>query len=128
MINKKVDNRQNVIKFNDMNYPKLPRGANGKPTKKVVAVLLQVFLTYKDDLSKSFIDYDTLYYSKRKKNHNIRNYYRLPEGKLIVLLLLAKSIQNKKGPYVFTTVRRWTTQKELYYKNHLGKVFGIEVQ
>jgi hypothetical protein len=116
--------RNNKIKFNTLDYPKIPLGIVGKSSKKVV--LLQVFVVNKRELSMSFLDYDKVYYKKGKHGNKIKSYYPIPDGKLIILLLLAKTKADNRDSKIFTTIRRWTSQKEEYYKNHLGNTFYIE--
>lgn len=87
--------------------------------------MLQVFLTEKDELSEEFIKYDT--------RTDDGDYYELPEGRLLILLLRADIlISTRPGSMtwreqVFTTVRRWTPEKEQYYKSKVGEVFEIVV-
>lgn len=109
----------NKIKFSHV-YTKFPFGK----TPPFGAELLQVFLTEKNELSEEFIKYDT--------RTDDGDYYELPEGKLLILLLRADIWRPKPGieawqKEVFTTVRRWTLEKEQYYKSKVGEVFEIVV-
>lgn len=75
------------------------------------AQLLAVLNTTKDQLKGEFINYDTLAVTGDK--------YELPEGRLMVLLLLSSEL--------WTTVRRWTPEKEKYYRSNIGNLFEIEI-
>jgi hypothetical protein len=74
------------------------------------AVLLQVLIADKRELSEDFIRYDTEYVDERG-----RSYYPLPDGKLLVLLLI------DGAGFMFTTLRRWTKEKETYYRRMQGQ-------
>ena len=93
-----------ILKFSH-EYVKFPESR--------VAELLQVFVVDYKDLSKEFKFYDTEYWSGGG------GFYKLPEGKLIVLLLQAEKL--------FTTIRRWTPEKEAYYKSLQGTRLKIKV-
>ena len=83
------------------------------PPKK--AKLLEVFLVDRKELSPDFIRYDTLYRDGDKFKQ-----YRLPSGKLIVLLF-------KTYCFMFTTIRRYTETKYQYYLNSRGEEFEIKI-
>lgn len=78
--------------------------------------MLHVFLEETKNLHRAFIDYDTLYFDSENK----QNYYQLPEGKILVLLF------GDIGNTSFTTIRRWTPEKEQYYRSHIGEMFKVE--
>jgi len=84
------------------------------------AKLLQVFVVFKDELSESFVRYDTLFWNEKEKEE----FYDLPKGKLLVLFL--ESI-HASGSTCWTTIRRWTPEKERYYKSMQGQKFKIEI-
>ncbi len=104
------------IKFNH-HYEKMPFIQNGDKT-----VLLEVFNTRKERLSWRFIDYDT---KVRCKN----NYYALPDGELLVLFL--QTLHSYPGlpdaHTVWTTIRRHTPEKEVYYRSLRGHEVEIVV-
>ncbi|MCZ7362366.1 MAG: hypothetical protein O8C58_03360 [Candidatus Methanoperedens sp.] len=97
----------NTIKFSHY-YEKMPDDAQLSSP-----VLLEVLTSHLDELSQGFIEYDT-----KIKNEN--KYYALPNSKLLVLLL-------KTSNSIFTTVRRWTPEKESYYRSIRGQQVKIEV-
>ena len=74
---------------------------------------MQVFKIDGKDLSQNFIDYDT--------HIEPSGFYELPKG-LVLVLLFAES------ETVFTTIRRWTPQKEKYYRSMMGNEFEIEIK
>ena len=96
------------IKFSN-EYNKFFGAEKGEPLK-----LLQVFVLNFKDLSKSFIEYDTITTKGTK--------YDLPRGKLIALLFYIPRMSSS-----FTTVRRWTPQKEEYYRASMGEAFKMEI-
>jgi|SRR3954469_23739426 hypothetical protein len=95
----------NVIKFSHR-YTKIPY------TDK--ALLLDVFKSHYRDLSNTFIAYDTEILATH-------DHYLLPKTDLLILLLQADNGQ------VFTTTRRWTRQKERYYRSLRGQEFLIDI-
>ena len=115
------------IKFSH-EYNKFPRfDSTGLPCN--LALLRQVFIVDKKELSESFISYDTTYImdSNVENSESITSgHYPLPEGKLIVLFLEGILDTNtKEVREMFTTVRRWTPQKEVFYRSKMGKLADI---
>ena len=117
------EHKMNRIKFSHKYY-KMPYMADNK-TK-----LVQMFIEHSDNFSKEFIEYDT----------KIRpeGYYKLPKNKYIVLLFLNEITALPSGkPYskdiefvgynLWTTIRRWTPQKEKYYRERIGQEFEVIV-
>lgn len=78
------------------------------------SVLLEVFIVDRNDLHDVFVEYDT----RIRDGGN----YPLPNGKLLVLLL-----ENGAGS-LWTTIRRWTIDKEKYYMSSIGDVFIADIQ
>lgn len=76
--------------------------------------LVQIFIVDRKELSEDFIDYDTLI-------DDTGDYYKLPAGKLMVLILLTSN-------RLWTTIRRWTPWKEKYYRSLIGKEVEIEIK
>jgi hypothetical protein len=106
----------NSIKFSHDSYNKL-RSQEAIPQE---AKLLQVFVVDRKDLSESFLRYDTLFWNEKEQEE----FYDLPRGKLLVLLL--ESV-HQSGCSCWTTIRRWTPEKETYYKSMQGQKFKIEI-
>jgi hypothetical protein len=79
-------------------------------------LLLEVFNVRTEDLSPSFISYDTLY-----DEHGSKKHYELPKGEALVLLFCDSDYNT------FTTVRRFTKSKETFYKFSRGEYFKVEV-
>lgn len=106
-----------TIKFSH-EYDKLP-------IADLSACLLDVLVIDRKELHESFIEYDTRYLEWVYVGHiripKVKN-YPLPSGKVLVLLLLSK---NQKR--LFTTIRRWTPEKEKYYRNLRGQEVKIEI-
>jgi len=101
------------IKFSHT-YPKMPTVNGFTPVK--YSRLMEVFVTTSEELSDIFVIYDTAY----KKDDGTTGRYELPKGKVLVLLLAY-------GNWLWTTVRRWTPEKEQYYRSLRGKIVGIEI-
>ena len=76
------------------------------------ARLLDVVRVKLEDLSAKFLDYDT-----------DNGVYPLPKkGDYMMLLFLKPS-----GADIFPTLRRWTPEKERYYRDGIGVEFDIEI-
>lgn len=75
------------------------------------AVLLDVIVVNLEDLSKTFLDYDT-----------DSGLFPLPKKGKYMMLLFCKSGTND----LFPTLRRWTPEKEKYYRSGIGIIFDIE--
>jgi hypothetical protein len=78
------------------------------------AILLQVFKTHYRDLSNVFIAYDT-------EILHSHDHYDLPKTYVLVLFLIADDGKT------WTTIRRWTPQKEKYYRSITGQEVKIEI-
>lgn len=99
----------NRIKFSHY-YPKLPENCDK-------ATLIQIFMVQRPEkLHEDFIEYDTKYFDEGQDRH-----YKLPNGKVLILLFLAVD------GTLFTTIRRWTPHKETYYNNCMGQEFKIVI-
>lgn len=81
--------------------------------------LALVLITEETEVSECFRDYDTSYPIMYTKEGN----YPLPKGKLLLLLLIA----NEGKGWLWCTMRRYTPEKEKYYKNKIGEIFEIEI-
>ena len=101
-----------VLKFSH-SYFKMPRDSDGSPVHD--AILLHVFKDDSRRMSPEFVAYDTNYDNGR---------YPLPTGDCLFLLLLS---QLPTGPQLWTTIRRWTRNKEKYYRSLQGQEFRIEI-
>ena len=80
------------------------------------AILLEVFVVDTEKLHQRFIEYDTLYYENGRPK-----YYRLPKGKVLVLLFQTDE------DLLFTTIRRFTPKKYDYYMKNRGEMFKIVI-
>jgi len=78
------------------------------------ARLIEVLNIKLESLSKDFLDYDTDW-----------GKYPLPQKGDYLMLIFQKP--ESEGTDLFTTLRRQTPQKEEYYRNQIGKTFGVEV-
>lgn len=83
------------------------------------AVLMEVFVVDSKDLHKRFVEYDTSYFDFKIQNWS---YYKLPNSKVMVLLLRSFS------DFIWTTIRRYTPKKFEYYKNNRWNVFQIVIE
>ena len=101
-----------TIKFSH-NYFKMPAAYQD-------SILAQVVVFEESEISDSFREYDTSYkYSPLCKI----GHYPLPKGKVLLLLLIA----NRGAGWLWSTIRRWTPEKERYYKDNIGVVFKCEI-
>lgn len=78
-------------------------------------VLIQVFKTHFKELSDNFIVYDACFENAAGNN----DLYQLPRTDLIVLVFL------RRNNTLYTTVRRWTPEKEKYYRAKVGELFKV---
>lgn len=101
----------NKIKFSN-EYFKLANIYNKIGKKE--ARLMQAIKIHYNDLNKELIKYDTTYGNGA---------YPLPKTDLI--LLIFNAYQYKGG--VFTTIRRYTPNKWVYYKKAEGELFEVVI-
>jgi hypothetical protein len=73
--------------------------------------LLMIQIVNIEDLHPAFLQYDT------------EGLYPLPTKGKYILLLFKKS----RDSNLFTTLRRYTPRKHIYYSAHLGERFDIEI-
>ncbi len=83
-----------------------------------IATLIEVFVVDSKDLHPRFVEYDTIYWDEEKNNWA---YYKLPKGKVLVLLL-------KTNNMIWTTIRRFTPKKYEYYKKKRWEDFVIVIK
>lgn len=105
----------NKIKFSHKYY-KMPESYK-------ISRLAEVTIVNESELSEVFREYDTAIKLSNPTQKSIYNYI-LPKGKLILLLLIA----NRGFGNLWCTMRRWTPEKEQYYRSKKGKCFEIEIQ
>jgi len=94
-----------TIKFSHR-YHKMPPAPD--PSR-----LLEVLVANRATLHSAFVEYDTAIIGGGN--------YALPDGKVLVLLLQAE------GGELWTTVRRWTPDKEQYYRGLRGTRLAVVV-
>jgi len=100
------------IKFTHK-YKKI-RNNWGKPIK--AALLLHVFAINLSEIKQSFRDYDT------------DGKYPLGEEGPFLCLLFQKLPFTNNVSNCFTTIRRATVDKMVYYEEYVGQVFNIEIE
>lgn len=81
------------------------------------SVLGAVFVVDIKELSQHFLDWDTSYAEEGKTKH-----YDLPKGKVLVLLIVSG------GMMIWTTIRRFTPEKERYYRSIVGQEVQIIIE
>lgn len=79
--------------------------------------LLHVQRVHSKDLHDAFVNYDT-----RITDSKGTHFYKIPEGPLLLLILKSRH----KGQIV-TTLRKWTPQKEDFYKLRVGDMFKVVI-
>ncbi|MGD2251203.1 MAG: hypothetical protein PVF58_22625 [Candidatus Methanofastidiosia archaeon] len=99
------------IRFSHEDYEKFQKINKNPP---FTAQLIQVFLLQSNDITGSFKEYDTKYYTETSVQ-----YYPLRGRLQIVLLLLTKE------GLLFTTMRSANTSKFQYYQDAQGDEFEI---
>lgn len=100
----------NTIKFSH-EYYKLGDIGTRQPV-----TLLQVFNLDKSRMHPSFLEYDTIFFDHENR---VVDRYELTSEKNMVLLF--KDFRDK----LFTTVRPWNHEKEVYYHSRMGEKFNI---
>ena len=100
-----------TIKFSHR-YGKL-LDSQGRPVS--VAVLLDVLPVKLEELSKTFLNYDTG-----------NGTYQLPQTGEYLLLLFERMSGHAGG--LFTTLRRRTEEKENFYREQIGKLFDVVIK
>ncbi|MCK5138249.1 MAG: hypothetical protein KAQ85_00265 [Thermodesulfovibrionia bacterium] len=83
-------------------------------------ILLEVLNSKFEELSDTFIEYDT-------KNFSGENYKLPKKGDCLVLLFLGAGVIWDTGE-LFTTVRRSTPAKEMYYKGLRGQKLVAKIE
>ena len=86
------------------------------PTAYKESQLAQVIVIDESEISQTFRMYDTSF-----RDGNKEGMYPLPKGKILLLLLIA----NKGHGWLWTTIRRWTPEKEAYYRGIIGQQVEI---
>jgi hypothetical protein len=109
------------IKFSHT-YWKMPLEVDAE-TPISDAMLLAVFNTTSEEIHEQFRLYDTMYVDEKGAS-----YYELPKGKLIILLLKSSPITSPEEQELWTTIRRWTPEKEKYYRSNIGKLFDVIIE
>lgn len=110
----------NTIKFSH-NYFKL------KGVKKAELIAVRRVDNLKG-LSAGFLNFDTEYWNEEKKTSE---FYFLESSKpYIILFFFAENIPERSEfvGFIFTTIRRWTPEKEAYYNSLIGKEFDVIVE
>lgn len=99
------------LKF-DHEYAKIPEDISK-------TCLLEVIKTHYDKLHSVFKVYDT---------EHEDGYYLLPNGDLLLLILISyeKNISGGYNEVIWTSLRRYTEEKEVYYKSEIGNEIEIE--
>jgi hypothetical protein len=99
-----------TIKFSHK-YKKMPEHVAYLQT-----YITDVEITRYSDLTEEFIKSDTEYAG---------GYYELPKAKLLIIKLWTETIN---GGHKWQTIRRWTPEKETYYKSLKGQEVKIEIK
>jgi hypothetical protein len=95
--------------------------------------LAKIDIVNLEDLDKIFLDNDTAY----SDDENHINYYPLPKKGKYMILYLISIYKIPEGIRSFSpsilkmhrwqTIRRWTPEKEKYYRSHIGEEVKIEI-
>jgi hypothetical protein len=99
------------IKFSHKYHKLLVPGATAEYIE--TAILLDVVPINLEDVSKAFLDYDT-----------DAGLFELPKSGIYMMLIFCK----ERSWDLFTTLRRWTPDKQTYYRSGIGKIFDIEIK
>jgi hypothetical protein len=91
--------------------------------KEHITYLLAVDVNDTSALSAEFLDWDTEYCEVNEAGDGLAH-FALPKGKVLILFLF--TISPNFSNTLWTTIRRFTPNKEQYYRKHIGKQVGIE--
>lgn len=91
-------------------------GDNNDVTPVTGATLVNVSKVSLADLPQKFLDYDTSY-----PNGN----YPLKGGEYLLLLFVSTDYRNDE--FLFTTIRSYSTPKEVYYRGLIGQYMRVEL-
>lgn len=86
------------------------------PDEVKESMLIEVLNVELSELSKEFLNYDT--------EATDGSTYKLPESGAYLLLLL----YDQTNCELWTTLRRYTPEKEKYYRGEIGNLFKIEIK
>jgi hypothetical protein len=95
-------------------------------------ILSRIDIVNLEDLDKIFLDNDTAY----SDDYNHIGHYSLPKKGKYMILWLATDIYHTKERgcdawytyHDWQTIRRWTPEKESYYRSHIGEEVKIEIK
>ena len=102
-----------VINFSH-HYPKLHAQERAR--------LIRVVISDVKALPRSFVHYDTVYLDRDGLFPQTEKYYALPESGNVLILYF---VGNQLIP--FSTVRRWTAEKERWYTGMINMIFEVAV-
>jgi len=109
----------NQIKFSH-DYWKLPKDANGKQAK-----LLHIEPIELERQNASYLIYDTHIREPedyRDSHPKIQRFYELPKAGYYLLLLFSCE------GMIFTTLRRYSVEKEKHYRSKISEKFEVVVE
>ena len=97
----------------DHRYLKMPEDVSN-------TIALEIIKTHNRDIASHFKRYDTEYDV---------GYYNLPDTDLLLILLMSFEDNCSGGANgrLWTTLRKYTPEKELYYRTMRGKSIEIEI-
>jgi len=95
-----------------------------RPYREPETKLIEVLTGSTEDLSQDFKAYDTKYTNEYPNYGPYGGAYELPRGKILILLLLTEG-RMFQYPSLWTTIRRYTIAKEIYYRSIRGQVVHI---
>lgn len=84
--------------------------------------VFQIFVCDYKELGEKYKKWDTAFTNEKGE----LEYYPLPKGKLIVISILTSSAELKEA-FNWNTIRRWTPQKEKYYRSLIDQEVKIEI-
>lgn len=90
--------------------------------------LMEVFCSNANDLHEQFKKWDS--HIAGEDPHDLKkSYYKLPCGKVLILLLQTEDDSNiYPSKYIWTTIRPYTSEKEKYYREVRGQQVEIVIE
>ena len=110
-----------TIRFSHL-YCKMPTAIHRK--EEHMTTLIGMDVQDIKNLPAQFLEWDTEYHELNEAGTGLAH-YELPKGKVLVLFLYTTS--PKYSNCLWTTIRRWTPEKEIYYRALVGKEVEIKI-
>lgn len=118
-----------TIKFSHYYYKMPQKGI----LETAITNVFQIFVCDYKELGEKYKLWDTAVFNPNYNNDPLSpaydtkiKHYPLPKGKLIVIYLLTAH-EGSEQAFNWQTIRRWTPQKEAYYRSLIDREVKVEI-